>query len=427
LTYLLYTLSLISSCYEMVIIGLAFRERLHWRFGLSWLGIILALQFLQQAVTAWWPQLPLALIWIVPLTIVDTIMATRLLKTHWLIVLPIILSLNALKRLIGGIGGTFLKFALSADDPMRLRQAIGLGDLTASINLIGAAALGLPIIILIGLLAHHFVSRTNVLAFFQQVKVATSDYWLVFLEYAAYVLAYCYALEQPVVTQTYIAVVATLVFGTTTAYLVINNNNRLTDNQLLAQVTTTNEQLVQHQTQLESFHDDYRNTLLNLNHYIRNDDVAGLKAYYQKLAGAPAASPLTTTTITTLNQLNNPELRGLIYAKVETAASRGVQLQLNLTQPIIIRADHPIKVVRLLGSLLDTAIDNAAQTDQPVTLTIQALPSQVVQLQVSYTTLETISQQSGPLPDPQALADNQLQLTTQLNDQQVVATLTITA
>jgi len=383
LTYLLYTLSLISGCYEMVIILLAFRERLTWRFSLSWFGIIIALQFPQQAVTAWWPQLPLALIWIVPLTIVDTIMATRLLKTHWLIVLPIILSLNALKRLIGGIGGTFLKFALSADNPMRLRQAIGLRDLAASINLIGAAALGLPVILLIGLLAHHFVRHTNVLEFFQQVKVVTSDYWLVFLEYAAYVLAYSYALEQPVVTQTYIAAVATLTFGTTTAYLVINNNNRLTDSQLLAQVTTANEQLVQHQAQLQAFHDDYRNTLLNLNHYIRDDDMAGLKVYYQKIAGTPAVSTLTTTTITTLRQLNNPELRGLIYAKVETAASRDVQLQLNLAQPISIKTTHPIKVVRLLGNLLDIAIANAAQTDHRVSLTIQALPSQAVQLQVS--------------------------------------------
>ncbi|MCG5037543.1 hypothetical protein MAA39_15380 [Lactiplantibacillus plantarum] len=77
---------------------------------------------------------PLAYFGIIPIVCVTTFMSSRLLYTQWILMLPVAIFLNALKRLVGAIMGVIAKAVAQSASPMLLRQAIGLHS-TADINL----------------------------------------------------------------------------------------------------------------------------------------------------------------------------------------------------------------------------------------------------------------------------------------------------
>jgi len=383
MTYFLYTLSLISGSYEMIMLMLAFRELLTWRLAVTWVTLVIAFQFIEQLATVVFPHVPLVFIWIVPLTILHTVMSARLLYTKWILTLPIVLFLNALKRLISGISGSILKFIFASKDLMLPRQAIGLHDLTATVNLVGAVVMCLPMVVLIGIFAHHYVVRFATVDFFQHVKIERSDYWLILLSYGFYILAYRYAMEMSVVSQTYVASVASLIFGTITTYLVINKNNRLTDAQLLAEVSQYNTALTRHNQQLSLFKHDYQNILLSLSQYIQNEDMPGLKKYFEEAVWPNSQQVATDPNLVQLRQLSAPEISGLLYAKVEAAFERNLNLKLTILQPVEVPEVNQVSVVRILGNLIDNALDAAAQADQKVYLDVSQLPSQAIQFRIS--------------------------------------------
>ncbi|ETY73403.1 sensor histidine kinase [Lactiplantibacillus fabifermentans] len=379
---LLYTLSLISGGYEMLILMLAFREFLTWRLATVWVSGVVLFGILGQLATAWWPHLPLVFIWIIPITLFDTWLSARLLYSKWILMLPIVLFLNALKRLIGGVAGSFLKFALASDLAKPLRQATNLHNVAADINLFGAVVICLPIMILIGLGAHHLVKRTTAADFFQHVSIETSDYWLVLLCYAGYILAYAYVLDFTVVSQTYVASIACLVFGIITFYLVSNKNSRLTDAQLLNEVSQYNAVLSHHNQQLHLFKHDYQNILLSMAQYIQHDDMPGLKTYFEQAVWPNSQELNIGDSPAQLRYLKAPAVSGLIYSKFEAAAAQQVTLAITALQPIQLPAVNQVNVVRILGNLLDNAIDAASQANHQVQLAIVVTPQQAVRFQV---------------------------------------------
>jgi two-component system sensor histidine kinase AgrC len=367
---LLYALSLTSGGYEMMIFMLAFREYLTWKLSAVWVSLVIFFGIFGQLATVWFPQVPLVFFWVVPITVVNTIMSARLLYTKWILMLPLSIFLNAVKRLIGGLAGVFLKWIMSSDAPMRLRQSIHMHDWAANLNLFGAVVICLPIIIIIGLLAHRWVVNVSAADFFQHAKIDHSDYWLVLLFYGLYILGYAYVLELNVVLQMYVAIAACIIFGIIGFYLVNSKNSRLTDAQLLRQMSSYNELLSHRNQELHLFKHDYQNILLSMSQYIQNQDVHGLQHYFENEV-LPAGNNLKSSAgPEQLHNLQAPEISGLIYSKYEAAASRQVKLQLAILQPIKLQPNAHIKIVRILGNLLDNAIDAASQVDQLVNLLI---------------------------------------------------------
>jgi len=368
---LLYALSLLSGGYEMLIMMIAFREFLTWRLSTVWIALVIFFGVFGQLATAQWPQVPLVFFWIVPITIVNTIMSARLLYTKWLLTLPIALFLNAIKRLVGGMAGSFLKWIMSSDAPMQLRQAIDMHNLSANINLFGAVIICLPVMLIIGLIAHHFMVKSSAADFFQHAKIDRSDYLLVLLCYALYLGAYAYVLDLSVISQTYVASASSLIFGIIVFYVVNNKNSRLTDAQLLSEVSDYNELLGHRNQQLHLFKHDYQNILLSLSQYIQNEDLPALKTYFEDEVMASGQSLNVDVGPEQLRNLHVPALSGLIYSKYEAAASRQVELQLTVLQTIELPEAARVNIVRILGNLLDNAIDAAAQADHQVRLNVQ--------------------------------------------------------
>ncbi|AVK63646.1 histidine kinase [Lactobacillus sp. CBA3606] len=367
---LFYSLSLISGYYEMIILSLTFREYFTWKLGLTWAGLITLCNLFGQVATAQWPQVPLVFFWILPITLANMIMSARLLYTKWILMLPIVLFLNAFKRLIGGLSGSFLKWLTSSDVQMRLRQIVDL-NLTANLNIFGAMLIGLPIVIIIGFIAHHWVIKMAATDFFQHAQIDRNDYLLVLLFYALYILAYDYALNLSVVLQTYVAVASSIIFGIISFYLVSSKNSRLTDAQLLSEVSNYNQLLSNRNQQLHLFKHDYQNILLSLSQYIQSDDMTGLKTYFEAEVLHGDQSLPVDGGPEQLRRLHIPALSGLIYAKYELAASRHVTLQLTILQTIQAPEFEQVRLVRILGNLLDNAIDAATHVDGQVQVTIE--------------------------------------------------------
>ncbi|MCC6116064.1 GHKL domain-containing protein [Lactiplantibacillus plantarum] len=332
----LLALSLISGGYEMLFLMIGFREYVTWRIAIIWLSLVIITMSLGEVASNLWPQVPLAYFWIIPIVCVTTFMSSRLLYTQWILMLPVATFLNALKRLVGAIMGVIAKAVAQSASPMLLRQAIGLHS-TADINLFLASIMMLPVIIILGMLAHRWLVQVSAADFLQRARVNISDYLLVILFFAIYIIAYVFAMEWSVNAQTYMAIAAIVTFGIIGSYLISNKNSHLNDAQLLLQVSNYNELLSHHNRDLHLFKHDYENILLSMSAFIQNNDMAGLKRYFTTEVMPARVTLNRQSGLSDLSRLDIPQ----------------------------------IKVVRILGNLLDNATDAAARANHQVALTVK--------------------------------------------------------
>ncbi|MFB9768554.1 sensor histidine kinase [Lactiplantibacillus modestisalitolerans] len=426
---LIFCLLGLAGTYEILILMLACREFITVRIALTWLGLGIGLAWLWVAATRW--SFSGLILWtnLLP-TLVSTAMLTRLLLTRWPLTLPIVASLVTFKRLL--ISGTL---ALGS---WLLPQAgwIGAALISSAINLL--------VVGLLGWLGHRIVINHGIIDHFQRVPVEQQDALVVALGYGSYVginlLRPDFASTQGGLGALFVTLIATLVFGGLSAYLITNKNNRLTDAQLLQQVSQYNELLSERNQQLHLFKHDYQNILLSLSRYIQTDDLVGLKSYFEQEVLPNATSLSAEHAPEQLRRLHAPALSGLIYAKYALAASQDVHLQVMLLEDVILPPTDQVNVVRIIGNLLDNAIDAAQQADGQVQLTVSNTPTAVqftVQNQLPNQQVVNLKQLSKPrfttkpghrgygLSSIAQLASNQLVVNYQITKNQFIAHLSL--
>ncbi len=150
----------------------------------------------------------------------------------------------------------------------------------------------------------------------------------------------------------------------------------------------------QQYTELRRFKHDYQNILLSLESFAEKGDQQQFKAYYQELlAQRPIQSEIQGAVIAQLDYLKNDPIRGLVIQKFLAAKQAGVTLKFEMTEPIELATANLLTVIRIIGILLDNAIEQAVQeTDQLVScaflqsdglieITIENTASQVKNLQ----------------------------------------------
>lgn len=364
-----FVLSLISGYCEMLFLLIGFREYVTWRISIAWILMIMGAQAFGEVGTLLFPQIPLVFFWIIPLVAVNTFMSSRLLYTQWLLMLPVTIFLNAVKRLISAIMGVAAKAIIAPTAPMLLRQAVGF-NATADFNVFLAAILEIPVVLILAFLAHGWLVRTSAADFLQRARVEVSDYLLVLLFFIIYVIAYAFAMEWTVNSQTYMAIAASVTFGIIGFYLINNKNSHLNDAQLLLEVSSYNELLSHHNRDLHLFKHDYQNILLSLSSFIQNNDMVGLKNYFETEV-LPGSDHLNQQSeLAGLSRLALPTASGLIYAKYEAAMNQGVKLPVVILEDIQLPPIPQIKVVRILGNLLDNATDAAIRSNHQVVLSV---------------------------------------------------------
>ncbi|UNC21420.1 GHKL domain-containing protein [Latilactobacillus sakei] len=150
----------------------------------------------------------------------------------------------------------------------------------------------------------------------------------------------------------------------------------------------------QQYTELRRFKHDYQNILLSLESFAEKGDQQQFKAYYQELlAQRPIQSEIQGAVIAQLDYLKNDPIRGLVIQKFLAAKQAGVTLKFEMTEPIELQTANLLTVIRIIGILLDNAIEQAVQeTDKLVScaflqseglieITIENTASQVKDIQ----------------------------------------------
>lgn len=130
------------------------------------------------------------------------------------------------------------------------------------------------------------------------------------------------------------------------------------DHQLKSYLANMEQQYLK----LRQFKHDYNNLLLSLDIFARNSDSTQFKAYYKELMQQqPLKETLQKNFIPILDRIQNDALRGVIIQKLVAAKKIHAQLNIEVTEDFHIKTDNIIPIVRIVGILLDNALENSTQ------------------------------------------------------------------
>lgn len=129
---------------------------------------------------------------------------------------------------------------------------------------------------------------------------------------------------------------------------------------------TINQQYVQVMTQqydeMRQFRHDYENMLLSLDGLIQAEKWQDLKDYStRELSKHHQHTNEINHQLSKLIYVQNADLRNLIYSKLAYASSLQLTLHLEIKTPILLQTRFPLELARMLGILLDNAIEAAAE------------------------------------------------------------------
>ncbi|EPN9336297.1 GHKL domain-containing protein [Enterococcus faecalis] len=118
-------------------------------------------------------------------------------------------------------------------------------------------------------------------------------------------------------------------------------------------------------SEVRKFMHDFNSVILSIEDYIENQDWDSLTEYYYKeLRNIPHSLNNRVVDTTQTNNLMIPELRGLLLNKLLTAFSLTKRVTVEIPEPIDFLPINKLDAVRILGILLDNAIEEICEQDQ---------------------------------------------------------------
>lgn len=142
----------------------------------------------------------------------------------------------------------------------------------------------------------------------------------------------------------------------------LDSRRKLERQEQVLAYTKTLEYLYQ---SMRSFRHDYLNILSTLQGYMMDNDMEGLKNYFRdSILPLNQACVPPTFVIGKLSNIKIPELKGLLYNKIIYAISLGIQVHLDIPNPVTrVSMDH-VDLCRILGIYLDNATEAACQSER---------------------------------------------------------------
>lgn len=142
---------------------------------------------------------------------------------------------------------------------------------------------------------------------------------------------------------------------------------------------------------MREFKHDYQNLLFSLHSYIAEGDLEGLRSYYdQTILPTRQMMNLFPANLSMLDNMKVPEIRSLLSLKLMMAQEKGLIVQLHFPKPIELDTKHTVNLVRMLGIILDNAIEGAsAAKKKKIELTI-IKKNHSVMIRVINTTTNTL-------------------------------------
>lgn len=116
---------------------------------------------------------------------------------------------------------------------------------------------------------------------------------------------------------------------------------------------------------IRTFRHDYINILSTFHSFLSEKDYEGLEQYFEKTI-LPAGQALSCEDISfgRLANLAVPEIKGIVYTKIFTAFMEKLNVILDIPKPIDSFPMESMDLVRILGILLDNAIEAGRETDK---------------------------------------------------------------
>lgn len=116
---------------------------------------------------------------------------------------------------------------------------------------------------------------------------------------------------------------------------------------------------------IRTFRHDYINILSTFHSFISEKDYEGLEQYFEKTI-LPAGQTLSCEDISfgRLANLAVPEIKGIVYTKIFTAFMEKLNVILDIPKPIDSFPMESMDLTRILGILLDNAIEAGRETDK---------------------------------------------------------------
>lgn len=117
---------------------------------------------------------------------------------------------------------------------------------------------------------------------------------------------------------------------------------------------------------LRVFKHDYANIMVSMAGYIEGNDMEGLKRYYDKQI-FPISNQLikSNDAIAILHNLDIVELKSLIFVKINHALELNIEVSLEITEEIETINMKSVDLVRIIGILLDNAIEACQECEHP--------------------------------------------------------------
>lgn len=113
------------------------------------------------------------------------------------------------------------------------------------------------------------------------------------------------------------------------------------------------------------FRHDYQNILATLNYYIESDDSTQLKQYFQeKILPSGAILSSDKFVLSKLSMIEIPSIKSIFYSKLLTSLNLKIHVNLEITESITDVNMDELNLSRVLGILLDNAIEASELTEE---------------------------------------------------------------
>jgi sensor histidine kinase YesM len=115
---------------------------------------------------------------------------------------------------------------------------------------------------------------------------------------------------------------------------------------------------------IRAYKHDMSNVLLSMRHYMDTEDKEGLKTFfYEHIDGMKGFDLDIYHLIAQLTSLKLDELKGLFLSKYQLAKNKGIYMEVGITESLDTLNIASIDLCRMMGILLDNAIEASGETD----------------------------------------------------------------
>ncbi len=125
-------------------------------------------------------------------------------------------------------------------------------------------------------------------------------------------------------------------------------------------------QIEQINNEMRKFRHDYVNILATLSEYIREDDIDGLRTYFdQNIAHLHDDMKLNAIKINGLQNLHVREIKGLLTTKIIQSQEQNINISVEITEQIDHINMNIVELSRCIGIIMDNAIEASEFVDNP--------------------------------------------------------------